>query len=549
MSGYFQNKTRQASQSRMATIKSFKVAGEAQGRKPPQAPGSIEHRFDAIWRAFDAAIRQHENIALAVALIVITAFSLAYASRQPFDVDEYLVRVTAMAGSPSAVWHILKTAPLSVDPPLFHFLTHYCLRIFGPGEFPTRLPSVVAYTFMSFVLYRFVRRYADVYTGLGVVALCLLCGAFPYAYDARPYTLVLAAGAMALLCWATLVEERPLRGLALVGLFLGMVVAVGSHWFGFLVLAPFAISEVLRTWQRRKIDYAVWTALIGSAVTALAYLPLLKAASEYRTLPWKGVELGDIPASFQLALEPCLAPLILLLVILATARFLFSAPSIKRERSPIPTPVFVCVVLLALSPFSGFLAGKLVSHAFQPRYVLFCAIGLLILISLAIRDAVARRARGMAFAVLLIGGYACFLRYHELSALPRSGDPLAFADVSVFSSQPSLPVVPGGNGLFLRIEAHAPASLRERCVFPTDPSFVRILRQNTNFLMIEALRRWTNLPITDLSSFRKSYPQFYVIQVTGSPSWLVQRLLEDHANLALQGTYDGNPVYLVDVNR
>ena len=53
----------------------------------------------------------------------------------------------------------------------------------------------------------------------------------------------------------------------------------------------------------------------------------------------------------------------------------------------------------------------------------------------------------------------------------------------------------------LRLEAHGPVSVRRRCVFPTDPSFIRLLHQNTNFLMTEALRQWTKLPIPDLSSF------------------------------------------------
>ena len=155
----------------------------------------------------------------------------------------------------------------------------------------------------------------------------------------------------------------------------------------------------------------------------------------------------------------------------------------------------------------------------------------------------------MALALLILGGYASFSRFRELSGMPAAGDTSAFADPSALSAHPELPVVPGDNDLFLRLEAHGPVSVRERCVFPTDPSFIRLLHQNTNFLMTEALRQWTQLPIPDLLSFLIAHPQFYVIQRGGSPSWLILRMLEDDAEIALQGTYAGNSVYLVQVRR
>jgi hypothetical protein len=517
-------------------------AAERAGHRP--RPGFADS-LEELARAFDGAIRRHENLVLTLALALVIVFSLLFAWRKPFDIDEYLVHITALAGSPAAVWNLLKTAPLSVDPPLYHFLVHYCLRIFGPSEFFTRLPSVLAYSSMCFFLYRFLRRYADVYTGLLVLALCLLCGAFPFAYYARPYALVLAADTLALFCWESLVERRPGRGIALLGLFLGIAIAVGSHWFGFLVLVPLIVGEGMRMWQTRRIDAAVWATFVAAACTALAYLPLLKAATAYRALPWKGVALGDISASFQLVLEPCIVPL-LLLVILAFARSMFSSPSHEVRQPGLPTPVFVCVAAFALTPFAGFILGKLVTHAFQPRYVLFCSVGLVLLVALASREAMAGRVPWMVFAVFMLGGCTTFLQYHALAGIPSGGDTAALADVSVFSANASLPVVAGSDGLFLRIEAHAPVSLRQRCVFPFDQDFVRILHNNTNFLMTEGLRRWTQLPIPELSSFLNAHPKFYFIQIP-QQDWVIQRMLEDHADIALQGTYAGNSVYLVDL--
>jgi hypothetical protein len=500
----------------------------------------------------DSLIRRQENLVLSVSLIVITAFSLLFAWRRPFWMDEYLVLQTALAGSPTALWNLMKGAPLSVDPPLFHFLVLYFLRIFGPTEFGTRLPSVLAYTLMSLLLYRFVRKYADVYTGLAVLALCLACGTFQYAYEARPYALVLAADTLALLCWSNIVDTQHNRKLALSGLFLGVAIAVGSHWFGGLVLVPLVFGEVVRNWQTRKIDVGVWAALVVGGTTVVAYLPLLKAASEYQSLPWRGAHLWDIFSTFQLVMQPCLVPLTVLMVILALARFMFGTPPPELERPSIPSPVFICVVLLALTPFPGFLVGRLVSQTFHPRYVLLCTIGLLFLVSLTIRKAVGRSAVWMGLSVLIIGGYATLLQYRQLSSLPFGGDASILADVSVFSAEPSLPIVPSDIELLLRLEAHGPASLRTRCVYATDPSSVRILHHNTELLCTRALRRWTRLPIRDLSSFLSVYPRFYVIgpisPINGTRDWVVRRMLEEHADIALQGAFAGEPVYLVTVN-
>jgi uncharacterized membrane protein len=502
-------------------------------------------RLESVGWGIDSLIRRHENMVLAMGLALITVFSLLFARSKAFDVDEYLVRITALAGSPGAIWHLLKTAPLSVDPPLYHLLVHYFLRFFGPSEFVQRLLSVLAYTVMTFLLYRLVRKYSDIYTGLVLLALCLQSGAFAFAYYARPYALVLAADAMALVCWDSAIGERRGRSVALFGLFAGIAVAVGSHWFGFLVLIPLMAGEAVRTWQRRRLDTGVCVVMAAGAATALAYMPLLKAAAAYRALPWKGVALGDIAASYQLILEPCLVPL-LLMVILAFARLMFSARQLERA-TVVPIPVFICGAVFALTPFAGFVLGKIVTHAFQPRYVLLCTLGLLLLAALAVRQGVAGRVGWMASAALILGALVSFLQYHSLRALPAGGDTAALADVTVLSANESLPVVAGSDGLFLRIEAHAPTSLRRRCVFPTDQDFIRLLHNNTNFLMTEGIRRWTNLPVVDLASFLNSHPQFYFIQIA-EQDWVIQRV-KDHAQITLQGTYAGNPVYLVDVHR
>jgi Dolichyl-phosphate-mannose-protein mannosyltransferase len=496
----------------------------------------------------DIFIRRHENLILVIALVVVTAFSVSFARYRPFWLDEYLVYDTATLSSPAVVWDSLKTAPLSVDPPLYHFLIHYWLRTFGPTEFATRMPSVLAYTIVCFLLYRFVRKYSDIYTGLTVVILCLTCGTFRYAHEARPYALVVAADVLSLLCWANIADDQKNRVLALVGMWVGIVIAVGSHWYGCLVLVPLALGELVRTWQRGKLDLAVWSAQIIGAATVIAYLPLLKAASEYKALPVKTTALGDVVEIFYFVIAPCVVPLTVFIIIAALARFMFGVPRPRLHRLSISTPVFISTVGFALVSFPAFLLGKFVSHGFMYRYAIVATIGILVLLSQAIRSAVGRSAVLMTLAILIFGGYTCFSHVREVLALRANTDESVFASTAALAAQPSFPIVPGDEDLFLRLEAHGSASLRERCVYLTDRSSVRILHHNWVALTGEGFKRWTHLPVRDLSSFLNSYQQFYVIgRLDGGRDWILQRMLEEHAEIALQGTFGGDPVYIVTV--
>lgn len=537
-----------------------KSALKAHTRSPTSELAPIGGRGSQIVGLFvDSGIRRYESLVLAAALSVLTGFSLSYAARQPFTGDEYFVLDTALSGSPSAVWHILETAPLSVDPPLYHFLLVYWIRIFGPGELSVRVPSVLSYTLMSFLLYRFVRRYVDIYTALTVLALSFQCGAFVYSYHARPYTLVLAADAAAVLSWSALIhtreddtrddEKRYRRRLALVGLFLAIFIALGSHWFGFLVLVPIAFGEALRTWKLRRVDFLVWGTLLGGAATALPYVRLMKAAVKYRALPWKPVQLSDIVHSYRLVLDPCIVPLSLVLVAFAVARIVPAKPSTKLRTLSVPMPVFAGIATFAGLPFFAFLVAKFVSNVLEPRYVLPCTLGLLVLVSLAIRDLADRRAKWISASILIVAAYASLYYYSGLSGMPAGGDADTFADARVFSAIPDLPILPNDYDLFLRLKEHGAASVRDRCVLATGLDSIRILHRNTEFLATDALRRWTKLPIEDLAPFLKAHPQFYLIERPDVGGWLSQWLVENHADVMLRGTYGGNPVYLVQVSR
>src|SRR5262249_42096598 len=150
----------------------------------------------------------------------------------------------------SAVWSALLTGAEQL-PPFFYVLTRGALSLFGEGNVALRLPSILGVWVMSLCLFRFVSKRSTSLYGLAAVLSVLTTGAYYYAFEARPYALVLGFSGLALICWQSLAEGKK-RALSLVGFAFSLAAAVACHYYAVLVLIPFVCGEVARTWARRR---------------------------------------------------------------------------------------------------------------------------------------------------------------------------------------------------------------------------------------------------------------------------------------------------------
>jgi uncharacterized membrane protein len=534
--------------------------------RPAQSPGRLETLLakgkttdsdkGPHWKLetrLDRTIRRYEALLLATALVVITAFSLLYAHYRPFWLDEFLTYDTATLGSSAAVWNCLRILPMSVDPPLYHVMLHYWLHFLAPTEFAARLPSVFAYTLTCFCLYYFVRKYLDIYAGFIALMLALSCGAFDWADETRPYAFVLGAVSVALCCWSVVVDHRKGRTLALLGMWVAIAIAVGSHWFGCLVSIPFILGEFVRNWEARKFDPGVWVVVITASATAILYFPLLKAASAYRAMPWIKAPLWSAFQTFDEVLGPCVIPLTVLLIVILIMRSASEATDVRSQVRSFPAPFFTCIVALSLISFPGLVLAKLVTHVMRPRYVLFCVIGLLALLSQAVENVVRASPARRIGACMILGLCVLLVRIHDLKETVRTAhsEMSAITDTGVFSQRPSVPIVfSDDEDTFLRIQAHGLPTLQQRTVWVTDSGAPKMTGQSTTYLSIEALRLWTHDPIRDLAQFLSEHDSFYYVENRFEPnSWMLQRLIEDHAEISLQGKFAKGPVYFIKVRR
>src|SRR5262245_65490298 len=131
--------------------------------------------------------------------------------------DELFTFYTSRLPKVSDIWGALLTGADQI-PPLFHLITRAAFALFGVNSLSVRLPEVLGFWVMSLCLFRFVSKRSSALYGFAAMLVPLITVAYDYAYEARPYGLVLGFCGLALLCWQSAAEghyrKLPLIGLA-----------------------------------------------------------------------------------------------------------------------------------------------------------------------------------------------------------------------------------------------------------------------------------------------------------------------------------------------
>ncbi len=273
-------------------------------------------------------------------------------------------------------------------PPLGHFLTRLSLQIVGSEHVGARLPAILGYWWMSLSIYFVVRRYTS--PAHSAIALLLPTStlAYSYAYEARPYGLVLGLGATTLLCWQHACEDRH-RLVWITGLGASLAAAIGSHWYAVLLLVPLGLGELVRVHTRRSPDPALWGAVgLGCTVPLLAFYPMLKHAQTFRGAMASGSWFGA--EAIGMAYLGLLANSSVVLLALLVAIAWFGWPQRKcaiEEDAPAsgldPEPPMVAAVVgLLLIPVCAAVMATVLTGVFGPRYLILTVIGFGIAIGL-----------------------------------------------------------------------------------------------------------------------------------------------------------------------
>src|SRR5689334_5358001 len=91
--------------------------------------------------------------ALTIVMVAFTAVvSMLWSHAKLFSQDEMYEFQTDSVGSLRELVHIQRTWPISLDPLLYHSLSHVAIRVFGPTAFAQRVPALCGFLLMQVCL-------------------------------------------------------------------------------------------------------------------------------------------------------------------------------------------------------------------------------------------------------------------------------------------------------------------------------------------------------------------------------------------------------------
>ena len=353
---------------------------------------------------------------LAVAAGLVAAYVLAIGSltvRAPLWNDELYTWYFAQLPTIGDIWDGLETGVEQI-PPFYYVVTRASLALFGDGELALRAPSIIGFLLACTCLFVVVARRTNAWYGLVGALVPLASGAATYAWEARPYALVVGLAAAAVLCHQ-LRNDGIRPRLAVVGLAVVLAAATGMHYYGILIVLPIALAEAVRVAMRRQVDWAVVAAFFAPIVPLAVSAPLIQEARRYSGKFWTEFDLGSAPEFFVFLLRADVfsASRIPTWLGIGFATVVLGAALIVLLRRPraVQTEVAAAVGFLLL-PLLGVLVGALVTGAYVERYVLAAVLGPGLLIPLALhRAAGGRRTAAVAASVLLALWFGVLLQY------------------------------------------------------------------------------------------------------------------------------------------
>jgi len=278
----------------------------------------------------------------------------------------------------------------SLEPPAFHLIGHLFLLLFGANAQALRLPSMLCFVLAQYCIFCVVRGLGNERAALVALVLPTLTYARHYSDEGRSYALLLAMGTLALLCWyrAVMSPVGKSRWPELFGLAAALGLAITSHYYGLLLLAPFYLAEAARSIERKRIDVPVLASLLAGTAALLIDLPFSKEALEFKAHYYAqtpGHQTIGNSYLWLLAIYPHNRALALCVLAGLGALVLVAAWIVLRRRvEAIAISVWLAPAGLFFLPVFAYLLGRFVTHAFEPRYTLPAIGGIAVMVGFAL---------------------------------------------------------------------------------------------------------------------------------------------------------------------
>jgi preprotein translocase subunit Sec61beta len=463
-------------------------------------------------------------------------FSFFRETRKPLWMDEVLavwvVRLHSAHDVISALYH-----GSEFSPPTYDLLLYAMTHLVGSESYRLlRLPSILATMVSGLCIFALIRRYFGVHAAGFGLAFALLSFWSSYALEIRPYALVVACFACAVLLWDGLEEHRP--ALWRVGLMsICLAGAVSLHFYSILLVACVGLMEMFWSLHHhRRLRLPAWIGLMIAGGSFLIWLPLIRTLSHYNA--------GDTGSSHYYA-QPVFDHLLdtyVLLSVVGKRQILFLAVTLcfitaayTRRKIRLPDEAvlerhsdqektaakFYIIAFCAVAyPVIIYLFAAVVTKTYNVRYTLAAGLGFALLAAFLISRIPAFRP-----AVAPILAVACALAFISPEPVGVYTNVREVNAVLDHATKP-YPIVVSEGLQYFQLREDLPNALKARLVYVTAPEGV-VSPDPTNENQV---KRWIplrrDLKVVDARTFLAQNPHFYVLHTGGSVGILTNWLIE-----------------------
>jgi hypothetical protein len=433
---------------------------------------------------------------------------------KPFWLDEILTWTMVHQPNVAAIWGGIRHGADSQ--PILFDLIERATTLIPDAEFGLRLPSAAGFACVLLCVFVFVRRRSGGVYGLVSAAILLLTMLYdPYAFEARPYSLVAACVAVALVAYQ---RASSLRWASLMAI--ALAAAECLHYYSVFTLIPFVAAEIILSLQTSKIRWKTWIALIIGATPLAVFWPIvahLKAILSGDPSIWPTLmDFIRVYGTF-LFVSSCLGLAVALMCGLSLfAEFIsirtgkLALDSEKRLANGTDGKFLherVLIAFLLAMPLIFVLMTKLLHGTYEDRYVLYAVLGIAMAVGLVLPRL------GRRTLILFSGFLVCtlamqeglFWRAHRHSLLRLQPPSEEMESLLHDTGHTDLPVVVADRIDYAALAHYASPPLASRLVLVTGPANAQYAAaEKANSLIAP----YGPFRVYDFPTFRSAHPSF-----------------------------------------
>jgi 4-amino-4-deoxy-L-arabinose transferase-like glycosyltransferase len=493
-------------------------------------------------------------ILLCLLLLYVALRSFAGAATNGFWFDEIIT--ASLAGQPSmkAVWGALATG-VDGQPPGFHAVERAAAALVAKKEIAMRLPSILAFPCILACVFVYVRkRNSDAIAFLSAFLLLSTALFQRYATEARPYALVVACFAFALVCY-----QRVPSAFWTVLFGLSLILAQTFHYFSVFAMVPFGLAEAVVLLRIRKVRWGVWLALILGPVPLVFFWPLLAQVKalvgehfqlqySFRSIPSTYGEFFLVDSGYGAALAAICAAGV-------TGCYLWNQDKNEISDNLRTENVAEGTLLIGLIglPFIALSIVKIMHGAMRSSYLVVLILGICLAVACMLSRARPWAVALLALFVLFDVGlreYKFWQSAHSMRFVASTAGLADFLQNAGYGNS-DLPVVVASGMVYTPLAYYSSGPLKERLFYLTDEKKELQLQGSDSFDKdVKLLQRYTPLQIRDYSEFTSSHPVFllYGEDPGYGDSWLAEYLVQKGYSLKAVATNATRRLFLVDMS-